>query len=277
MTLASSTVPRQDDRTGDVGRERVLDYPVDRLSMDQAIERCRSFLSDDPRPRLLMPINAAILTMARRSQPLRQVIQESDLVLADGASIVLASRLVGGRLAERVTGVDLMERLILEADRQGHRVFFFGARPEIVERVAERVRKDHPGAVVAGYRDGYFSPEEGESIARQIQESGADIVFVALPSPLKEVWCAEHLETMGASIVLPVGGAFDVYSGAIRRAPVWMQRVGMEWSWRLLMEPRSKWRRYLETNTLFLALCIDSLFRRSLASANWRSLVSMTD
>lgn len=132
----------------------------------------------------------------------------------------------------------------------------WGVRAEVVGRVVSRVGSDHPGAVVAGSRDGYFGPAEWGRIVAAVRESRADVLFVALPSPLKEIWCHDHLEALGVLVVVPVGGAFDVFAGLITRAPLWMQGAGLEWFWRLMMDPREKWRRYLRYNTAFLRLCL---------------------
>ena len=237
----------------------VLGYPVDRVTMDEAVDRCRSYLHGDRRARLVVTLNAAVLAMAERCERLRSAVRGGDLVLADGISVVWAARLFGADLRHRVSGVDLMERLAQLADGEGLRIFFLGARPEVVLKVVDRIESEHPGVVVAGFRDGYFAPSEAGEVIEQVRRSRADILFVAMPSPFKEIWCFDHLDDLGVPVVLPVGGAFDVFSGEIPRAPVWMRNAGLEWSWRLLMEPRQKWRRYLFLNSAFVWLCLRSV------------------
>jgi N-acetylglucosaminyldiphosphoundecaprenol N-acetyl-beta-D-mannosaminyltransferase len=127
--------------------------------------------------------------------------------------------------------------------------------------VAERVEAEHPGAVVVGTRDGYFPPEDWGRVVAEIRESGADMLFVAMPTPFKEIWCSDHLEDLGVPVVLPVGGAFDVFAGFLPRAPRWMQDHCLEWLWRLMLEPRGKWRRYLTLNTSFVLLCLREWIR----------------
>ena len=243
-------------------RVEVLAYPIDRVTMDEAVDRCRSFLEGDRRPRLVVTVNAAILAMAERCERLRAVVQGGHLVLADGVSVVWAARLLGVDLRHRVTGVDLMERLARLADEEHLRLYFLGARPEVVRKVVDRIESEHPGVVVAGYRDGYFPAGASAEVIEQVRRSRADILFVAMPSPFKELWCFDHLDDLGVPVVLPVGGAFDVFSGVIRRAPLWMQGAGLEWAWRLMMEPRKLWRRYLFLNSSFVWLCIRSIFRK---------------
>ena len=244
-------------------RVDVLGYPIDRVTMDEAVDRCRSFLEGDRRPRLVVTVNAAILAMAERRERLRSIVRGGDLVLADGVSVLWAARLLGVDLGHRVAGVDLMERLARLAHDERLRLFFLGARPEVVRKVVDRIEREYPGALVAGHRDGYFPASASREVIEHVRESRADILFVAMHSPFKEIWCSDHLDDLGVPVVLPVGGAFDVFAGVIRRAPVWMQDAGLEWFWRLMMEPRQKWRRYLFLNSAFVWLCVRAVFRKN--------------
>jgi N-acetylglucosaminyldiphosphoundecaprenol N-acetyl-beta-D-mannosaminyltransferase len=154
-------------------------------------------------------------------------------------------------LPERVTGVDLMQRLLEAAAGEGFGVFFLGARQDVLGAVVRRCREEYRGLRVSGWRDGYFSPAEHDSVIDDIRASGAEILLVGMPSPFKEVWCHRHRDRFGVRLVIGVGGSFDVFAGAIPRAPLWMQRAGLEWSWRLLNEPRKLWKRYLVCNSAF--------------------------
>src|SRR5262249_47541667 len=158
----------------------------------------------------------------------------SDLVLADGMSLVWVARTLGVGLRHRVAGVDLMVELIEAAGREGLRLFFLGAREEVVCKLIDSVRKNTPGAVIAGYHNGYFTPREYDEVVRQIRESHADFLFVGMPTPFKEVWCHDYRYELGVPVIVPVGGAFDVLAGAVQRAPRWMQACCLEWFWRLL-------------------------------------------
>ena len=248
-------------------RELVMGYAIDRVSMEETVSRCRSFLTETRRPHLIVTVNAAILAQADRSEDLKAAIQSGDLVLADGVSIVWASKLLGGELKHRVTGIDLMEQLTRVASEERLRVYFLGARPEVVRKVVARVALKFPGVQVAGFSDGYRGTEDRDHLVEEIRESRADILFVAMPTPFKELWCASQLEELEVPIVLPVGGAFDVFAGLIPRAPLWMQNVGLEWFWRLLMEPRAKTSRYLVQNSLFVWIFLCHLCRRLLGDA----------
>jgi N-acetylglucosaminyldiphosphoundecaprenol N-acetyl-beta-D-mannosaminyltransferase len=220
----------------------------------QAVEQVLEWIQGPRTTRVVMPVNSALLVMMRRDPMLRAACVAGDLILADGQPLVWASRLFGCPLPERVAGCTLMQRLMERAAAYQLRVYFLGARQEVLQRLVERSHDDWPGAVIAGYRNGYFSPAEDLQVAGQVARSRADILFVALPSPRKELFCHAYRQVLQTPAVIPVGGSFDVLAGVIRRAPLWMQRRGLEWSWRLAMEPRKLWRRYLTTNSCYLAL-----------------------
>ena len=243
-------------------RVNVAGVGVDDLTEDETVARIDELLSDGE-PHYMSVVNAAKIVAASRDEKLRQVIAEAGLVTADGMSVVWASRLLGQRLRERVTGIDLFERLVEHAARRGLRVYFLGARDEAVRGVVERFARKHPGLQVAGYRNGYFSAEESEHIAEQIRASAADLLFVAMGSPAQEYWIASNIARAGARFALGVGGSFDHLSGQARRAPRWMQRAGMEWLYRLMREPRRLWRRYLIGNTLFIWLIAKQAWKRT--------------
>jgi N-acetylglucosaminyldiphosphoundecaprenol N-acetyl-beta-D-mannosaminyltransferase len=227
--------------------------------MNDAVRRCLSFVRERDRPHLVVPINVAILTKMHQDSGLREAVQAGDLVLADGMPIVWLSWIRGCKLPCRVTGVDLMAALQKAADRECLRIFYLGARPEVVQTLVERVRRDFPNLIVAGYRDGYFGPDQESQVIRQIGESRADILLVAMSSPHKEIWSHRNLSSLAVPVVLPVGGAFDVHAGFLPRAPIWMQASGLEWLWRLMMEPRRMWHRYLVTNAQFLTLILHGM------------------
>jgi N-acetylglucosaminyldiphosphoundecaprenol N-acetyl-beta-D-mannosaminyltransferase len=252
-------------------RIRLLDCPINRLTLADAVNYCLEAVGGDRRTRIVLTVNAAILVKLGRDEQLRAAIEAGDIVLADGMSLVWLSRWTGHGLAGRVAGVDLMAELLRESDRKGLRLFFLGAKEEVVRALVERVGRDFPGAVVVGYRDGYFDRERDDEVLDQIGASRPDLLFVGMPTPFKEVWCQSHRDRLGAALVLPVGGAFDVLSGFVKRAPRWMQYLGLEWSWRLLMEPRRMWWRYLVTNAAFLGLALREILGRRAGAAARRS------
>lgn len=206
--------------------------------------------------------NAAKVVMADRDSDLRDALWGADLLAADGQSLVWASRLLGQALPERVAGIDYMLSLLGLADARGWRVFFLGGREAVLERVEEFCRRSHPGLVVAGSHHGYFEPERDAEIAALVRASEADIVFVGMPSPRKELWIARHGPSTGVALAVASGGSFDVIAGVVTRAPALWQRLGFEWFWRVVQEPRRLWKRYLTTNSRFLAMTVREWVRR---------------
>ena len=171
---------------------------------------------------------------------------------ADEQSVVWAGRLLGVRFPERVTGIDLMERLLAEAQTRGLGVYFLGAKPDIVQRFVEVCRERYPRLEVAGWRDGYF--DDPTAVADQVRVSGARLLFVGISSPGKERFVDAMRDRLGPLLTVGVGGSFDVWAGVTSRAPQWMQRSGLEWLYRLVQEPRRMWRRYLVGNVRFLGI-----------------------
>jgi N-acetylglucosaminyldiphosphoundecaprenol N-acetyl-beta-D-mannosaminyltransferase len=247
---------------------RILDCAVDPLTMEQALDWCVETCLAGRRARILLTANASHLVAMRDDPALRQAAAAADLTTADGMSLVWAGRFLGHPVPERLAGIDLLSNLLGLAQWHGLRVFLLGAKPVVLERMVERCRKEHPGLEIAGWRDGYFTPREHEAVVQQIAGSGADILFVGMPSPFKDIWCERHRDRFGVKLIMGVGGAFDVLAGMVPRAPRWMQAAGLEWAWRLMLEPRRLWRRYLVGNSRFLWLTLqERLHGRPAAAA----------
>jgi N-acetylglucosaminyldiphosphoundecaprenol N-acetyl-beta-D-mannosaminyltransferase len=157
-----------------------------------------------------------------------------------------------------------MARLLAVAGAHRLRVYFLGARREVVTALVEASRVRHPGIEIAGFRDGYFGLQDHLGIVEEIRASRADILFVGMPSPFKETWCERHRQCLEVPVIMGVGGSFDVLAGFVRRAPRWVQVLGLEWFWRLLMEPRKLWKRYLTTNIEFIWLAGREIVARRL-------------
>jgi N-acetylglucosaminyldiphosphoundecaprenol N-acetyl-beta-D-mannosaminyltransferase len=221
-------------------------------TMGSAVDRCLAWTAAPRASHVVVTANAAILCMMRDDGELRDACHAGDLVLADGMSVVWALRTARTPVPERVTGCDLMGRLLEAGAPRGLRVYFLGAREEVVRALVDEAPRRYPGLVVAGYRNGYFRPADHAAIVEDIRAARPDLLLVGMPSPFKEVFCERHRARLDVPILLGVGGSFDVHAGVVRRAPPLMRRLGMEWAWRLLMEPRKMWKRYLTTNTRFL-------------------------
>jgi N-acetylglucosaminyldiphosphoundecaprenol N-acetyl-beta-D-mannosaminyltransferase len=246
-------------------RRELLGCPFDPVTMEGAIARSLSWCHAPRRTHTLITMNAALVCSMRSDPELREACRRGDLVVPDGVPIVWTARLAGVPLPERVAGVDLMARLLEAGGRNGLSAYFLGAKREVVEALVKRCRDRHAGLTVAGYRDGYFGPSDHEAVVADVRGSGAHMLFVGMPSPFKETWCEKHREALAVPLVMGVGGSFDVLAGFTRRAPRALQKAGMEWSWRLAMEPRRMWRRYLTTNSRFLWLAAGEVARRRLS------------
>jgi N-acetylglucosaminyldiphosphoundecaprenol N-acetyl-beta-D-mannosaminyltransferase len=168
--------------------------------------------------------------------------------------VVWASRVLGDPLPERVAGIDLMQALFARAEVAGNSVYILGARAEVLERAVLELRRRHPRLRIAGYRDGYFSPEQDAVVAEEIRAASPDLLFVAMSSPRKEYFLGEYGPRIDGVFAMGVGGAIDVMAGETRRAPLWMQRLGLEWLYRLAQEPGRLLRRYATTNVRFARL-----------------------
>jgi len=198
-----------------------------------------------------------------KSDPsLRESVINCDIINADGQSLVWAAKLLGMHLPERVAGIDLMERLVMLAYYKGYKIFFLGAKMDVVSAVVEKYAGEYDASIIAGFRDGYFKKDEEAEVAKEIAASKADILFVAMSSPKKEIFLNEYKNVINTSFIMGVGGSFDVVSGKVKRAPLWMQRSGLEWFYRVVQEPKRMWKRYLVTNTLFIARVLNAVFKK---------------
>ena len=247
-------------------RIELLGCPFDPLSEDEAVDLVFRW-KDEPvrRSRHIITVNVAILMMARDDEKLAHAIDNADLVVVDGKPLVWSARWLKSPVPEKVSGVDLMRRLLEAGDARGPdglSIFLLGTtqqRLDVLERV---IRAKYPNVKIAGTRNGYFKQPDYAEVTRQIREARADLLLVGMPAPFKEIWCEEHREALATPIMLGVGGAFDVLAGFVPRAPRLLQEAGLEWAWRLAMEPRKLWKRYLVTNSAFLALLGKTLAER---------------
>jgi N-acetylglucosaminyldiphosphoundecaprenol N-acetyl-beta-D-mannosaminyltransferase len=236
-------------------RITISGIPVDNLTEDEAVAAIDGMIAAGG-THYGAVINAAKVVAADRDEQLKRTLIEADLITADGMSVIWASRVLGVRLKERVTGIDLFQRLVRHAAQRGLSVYFLGARESSVRGTVEFFSTRYPSLRIAGWRDGYFKTAEDQSVSKSIKDSGADLLFVAFGSPKQEYWIASNVEQTGVGFALGVGGSFDHLSGFARRAPMWMQRAGLEWFHRLMQEPRRLWRRYLIGNASFVGLIL---------------------
>lgn len=207
-------------------------------------------------------INSATINEIVINKEFKEAINRADLKHIDGMSVVWALRFLGYKIPERVATPDLAEEIMKMAENENYSIFLFGARDEMLTACISNIKMYYPSLKIAGYRNGYFKPEDEDSIVKTINEAAPDILFLGMSSPVKELFCERHRNELKVKYLLGVGGYFDILSGYIKRAPRWMQNIGLEWSYRLLQEPKRMWRRYLIGNNKFLWLIIKEKFKR---------------
>jgi N-acetylglucosaminyldiphosphoundecaprenol N-acetyl-beta-D-mannosaminyltransferase len=249
--------------------------PVDRISMDYAaVLMVEALLHRGELPPLtVVGPNAHLVTLAERDKRFAKAMLDADLAVPDGVSIVMASRVLEVPIPERVTGGDLMERMCVEAARYGFRVFLLGGLPGAAVMAAHHLRKRYPGLEICGMccPPRGFEKDEAElaRILKTIAEAAPDLLCVAFGAPKQEIWMQENRSRLNVGAILAVGAALDTQAGLRRRAPVWIQRIALEWLFRLAMEPRRLWRRYLIGNTQFVLLVMRQWVRAKLDRV-WR-------
>ena len=218
--------------------------------MDETVARCRALIGE-LRPVQHVVLNAGKCVLMQDEPDVRAIVARCEVVNADGQSVVWAARFLGLGVPERVAGIDLMGRLIGLCESEGWPVYFLGAKDEVLAAFEAEALRRHPRLRVAGRRNGYFRADDEAGISDAVRASGARLLLVGISSPMKERFLARNLERMGPLLAMGVGGSFDVWAGKATRAPMWMQRAGLEWFHRFAQEPRRMWRRYLVGNLRF--------------------------
>jgi N-acetylglucosaminyldiphosphoundecaprenol N-acetyl-beta-D-mannosaminyltransferase len=236
-------------------RASLLGCPLDPVTLAEAVGLVDRAVAER-RPLQHSALNAAKLVRIQRDDALRAAVAGSELVTADGQAVVWAARLLGQPVPERVTGIDLFDALLALAAERGYRVYTLGARPAVAERAAAEIRARHAGIRLVGSRHGYFGRDEEDGVVDEIVRARPDLLFVALETPVKETFLARHRERIGAPFVMGIGGALDVLAGERSRAPRLVQRLGLEWSYRLAQDPRRLARRYVVGNSVFTWLVL---------------------
>ena len=243
------------------GRARILGVDIDRLDMDETVRRCAELI-DSGGPVQHVSVNVAKIVALRDDDRLREIVERCDLVSVDGQPVVWASKALRDPLPERVAGIDLMFRLLGLAEERGYRVYVLGAKQEVLETAVARLAERYPRLTVAGFHHGYFADEDSAAVCEAVRAAGPHILLVAMSSPRKEYWLADHAVELGVPFSMGVGGSIDVVAGLTKRAPDLMQRLGLEWFYRFIQEPRRLGPRYLRTNARFGGLFVRELFGR---------------
>jgi N-acetylglucosaminyldiphosphoundecaprenol N-acetyl-beta-D-mannosaminyltransferase len=238
-------------------RVEFLDCHFDVLTMEQTVANIGAALAGR-RFTQHSVVNVAKLMSMREDAELKAAVESCNIVNVDGMGVVWGAKILGLTIPERVTGIDLFRELLSLSEKRGHSVFLLGGTQEVLDLAANKLESMFPQLKIAGKHHGYFWDREAE-IVETVKKSGAELLFVAISSPLKEKFIARWQEQLGVTFVMGVGGTFDVVAGKVRRAPLWMQRAGLEWLYRVIQEPGRLWKRYLVTNTKFAAALLSAM------------------
>ncbi|HOJ11898.1 MAG TPA: WecB/TagA/CpsF family glycosyltransferase [Clostridiales bacterium] len=231
----------------------ILGIPVDNITMSEALKIVNAFLNEDYVHTIFTP-NSEIMMAAQRDKELKNILINSNMLIADGAGVVLASKILGRKLPERVAGYDLVENIFSILGEKGLKFYLLGAKPGVAEAAAINIISKHKGVEISGYHHGYFSKEENDRIIAEINSSGADILLVALGAPRQEKWIQENKDKLKVKICIGVGGSLDGFAGKVPRAPDFFRKHNLEWLYRLYKEPRRFWRMLDIPRFLFLVL-----------------------
>lgn len=234
---------------------------LDIVTMEETLNQISKFI-EQRQPVQHVVVNVAKLVYAQKDSELKEIINACPLINVDGAGVILGAKMLGVDITERVAGIDLMDKLIEYSAQKGYRPYFFGAKEDIVSKVVEIYKEKYPNLNIAGYRNGYYTEAEEAELVENIKNSHADILFVAMGSPKKEVFLSKYSKTMEVPFTMGVGGSFDVVAGKVKRAPVWMQKCHSEWLYRVIQEPKRMWKRYLVTNSIFLGMVIKGFIKQ---------------
>lgn len=238
----------------------IFNIPVAAISMQQTVDQIGEAIENKQELQHVV-VNAGKIVAMQTDEELKQSVLAADLINADGQAVVWASKILGQALPERVAGIDLMLNLVKMAYEKGLKCYFLGAKEEVVKKVVDTFLQQYSSEVIGGYRNGYFNDDEETEIAKDIANSGSHLLFVAISSPKKEIFVNKYKSLMKVPFVMGVGGSFDVVAGVTKRAPLWMQKIGLEWFYRFLQEPKRMWKRYLVGNSKFILLVLKEKFK----------------
>src|SRR5882724_2487923 len=239
---------------GKLRRSVLMGCPVDLLTNAALLSELTLAIEKQSGPKVIQFINGNKIAQVRRDPDMERIMWRADYVLTDGQPLLPMGRLLGVRIPERIDGIGLMGKLLKLANEHHYGVFLLGAKQSVLDTCLAKIQRDYPNARIAGSRNGYLSEKEAEGILAQIRASRCDILFLGMGSPMKERFADRYAAELGATVIQGVGGSFDVMADLVKRAPVWVQRSGFEWAFRVLQEPRRMFWRYTTTNARCLSI-----------------------
>lgn len=214
----------------------ILGVNVDTVTISQAADKIMEFFNEDRIHTVFTP-NSEIIMAAYRDPEFCEMLNNSDLLTADGIGVVYASRILKKPINERAAGYDIARKVLEKLNYTNHKLFLFGGKPSVADEAAANLKKEYPELNIVGTRNGYFSADDEADIVNEINASGADIVFVCLGAPKQEKWINAHKDELKVRVAMGIGGSLDVFAGRVERAPDFWCKIGMEWFYRLVKEP----------------------------------------
>ena len=214
----------------------ILGVWVDMVNIPRAVDKIMQFFNDDGLHKVYTP-NSEIIMAAYKDDNFRDILNDAELLTADGIGVVYASKILGKPITERAAGYDILCEVLERIKGTSRSVFLFGGKPGVAELAEEKLKERFPGIVIAGTRNGYFKPEEEEDIVSQINSSGAELLLVCLGAPKQELWINKYKDKLNVKVAMGVGGSLDVFAGTALRAPDFYCKHGLEWFYRLMKQP----------------------------------------
>lgn len=214
----------------------ILGVNVDMVTISEAADIIMGFFNEDKLHSVFTP-NSEIIMRAYRDSEFCDLLNNASLLTADGIGVVYASKILKKPISERAAGYDIACRVLEKMNYTDHKLFLFGGKPGVADKAKENLLKKYPSLNIVGTRNGYFKEEEESEIVEQINQSGADIVFVCLGAPKQEQWIDRHKDELKVKIAMGIGGSLDVFAGVVERAPEFFCKTGLEWFYRLCKEP----------------------------------------
>jgi len=239
------------------------------LTLKETIEQVERFIQSNTPHKVFTP-TAELIVRANQDDGLKEIYNTTDILTVDSYVVYYAARLCGKTLKEPVSAARLMFDFLDVARRNNYKLYLLGATEEVSEATAENLKRDYPGINIVGRRNGYFDSNNDAAIVNEIRTKTPDVLLVAMSSPLKENFISRNIEKMNVPVSIGVGGSFDIIAGKCKLAPAWISKMGLEWFYRMVQEPRRLWKRYLITNAMFLWLVLRELLRQRGGKRNGR-------
>jgi len=246
-----------------------LGFQFANLTLDEAVVRLVQFIKKKT-PHMVFAPNAALLVWASSDKNLKKIYEASHLLIVDSVSVFWAMRILGKPIREAISAVRLMLRFIECAADKGYTLYCLGARETVVEKAVKNLRQKYPTLKIVGWHHGYFDFEQDIGIINTIRDTKPDVLLVGMSTPMKEKFISKSLQQLNVPVCLGVGGGFDIAAGMCKLAPQWVSRIGLEWFYRLIQEPKRLWKRYLITNSIFTWLVLSEFIKKLFKSQERR-------